>query len=102
MLHEVKPHIVSFNKDDEMLIDRVTNGTLHNTGNVPFEYGFGDGGWRQVNEGQEVSLPAGANTIFETGTRLLIRFIEPSVASSDDYKRATFIYNEIKAVGKSV
>lgn len=102
MLHEVKPHIITINDDFEMPIDRVTNATLYNSGNVPLEYGFGDGGFRLVNEGYEASLPAGANTIYQTDTRLIIRFIEPQTPTSTDIKKATLIYNEITAIGRGV
>jgi hypothetical protein len=94
-MHKVQPEIKTISQDEDFPLSDITVVTIANTGNYVLRYSFNSGGSRDVKEGEEVSLAAGANTVFTSSATLKIRFVKPDVLADSDYMHATIIYNRL-------
>ena len=92
---KVSPCIRTVSEKEDFSLADITVVTLRNSGTYPVKWGFGDGVTLKLEEGQAVSIEAGANTVFTSTAVLRIEFEKPEVTGISDYASAILIYNRL-------
>lgn len=92
---KVNPGIRTVSQNEDFSLADITVVTLKNTGTHVIKWGFGDGVTIKLEEGQAVSIEAGANTVFTSSAVLRIEFEKPEIIKDSDFAAATLIFNRL-------
>jgi len=94
-MHKVNPSVRTISTSEDFSLRDITVVTLKNTGTHSLRWGFGDGFFVELGEGQSISFDAGANTVFSNAAVLKLEFVKPEVESPSDFASVLMIYNRL-------